>query len=401
MAKMIPSSCIECSCHFETTIYKDGYWWRAMNFPKGIGICKKCEMYGSDIPYGRRSWKQQHIDEDLTKTWYGYHEGQEGWIEGRPSNKNLWWDPRDIKWSMYIYLRSWQNSLAAKLRVGEGYKDPCVFYSVSQKENVKGFVGNMKDGKVSVYRESTDEEKKKYGKKEFIKKVMKIEELRPPESLEEFSVSPECKKCSGCGTCHSYTVPSEDWKGRHFCIECHKNQLRRREKNPIPAYAGDNEHIGFCKTEICGCWSCSSSDLNHDVQHRCSQCMRFSNDGWVDRKTGDCSWFCRECWYSYFDEFKLVRIKDIDSSVSDESPYAHYYNGIWIPKTSDGSDVKKEQIEIVKGFHKRIYPLNWRLVSVDQIPWNEDLPEKELDYPSIVCESPLMKSKLDAIFKGS
>ena len=104
-------------------------------------------------------------------------------------------------------------------------------------------------------------------------------------------------KCSLCGLSHSEHRVSKVWKGRSVCKECSHKELTRERP---PDYAGDINHIGFKKGTECGCWSCSGSDLNSNIYHKCGQCMKYSNNGWVDRKTGDDTWFCRDCWLLYF-----------------------------------------------------------------------------------------------------
>lgn len=345
--------CLECSNHFMGYDTQTIWFQQEFLLPVGVGICNKCMMYGYGPFNARRSWEPKWIDERLHETWYGCKEGEDGYLTGRPSEKTVWPVAGDTKWKSFVYLRAWMNTLKAKVDAGlitHGIKIPCAWYSTSQKGRVGGFIWCIKGDEIEVYRDSTKEEKEKYGKrKELIRKRLKVNEILPPETVKDIvdtSTYPKCYSCDNCEITHTEIEESKVWKGRFFCHACLKKE--KTERRP-PAYAGDIHHICFVETTECGCWSCSSSDLNDNIKHRCGQCYKFSNSGWIDRKTGDSTWFCRECWFSYYDHYKLVMLKDVDPSIKDESEHVHYYNGIWISK--DGSEVSKEQIRIVKRYH--------------------------------------------------
>ena len=346
--------CLECSNHFLGYDTQTIWFQQAFLLPVGVGICNKCMMYGYGPYNARRSWDPKWIDERLLETWYGCKEGEDGYLTGRPSEKTVWPASGDTKWISFVYLRAWMNTLKAKVDAGlitHGIKIPCAWYSTSQKGRVAGFIWCMKGDEIEVYRDSTKEEKEKYGKtKELIRKRLKVNEIFPPETANyvvDRRKYPKCYSCDNCEIAHTEIEESKVWKGRYFCHTCLKKDSI--ESRP-PAYAGDIHHIGFVETTECGCWSCSSSDLNDNIKHRCGQCYKFSNSGWIDRKTGDSTWFCRECWFSYFEHYKLVMLKDVDPSIKDESDGVHYYNGIWVPK--DDSGISKEQIRIVKRYHE-------------------------------------------------
>lgn len=345
--------CLECSNHFLGYDTQTLWFQEAFMLPIGVGICNKCMMYGYGPFNQRRSWDPLWIDERLNETWYGCKQGEDGYMKDRPSEKTMWPSQGNIKWKSFVYLRAWMNTLKAKVDAGliiHGEKIPCAWYSTSQKGRVLGFIWCEKDGEIEVYRDSTEKEKQKYGKtKNLIKKKLKVNEILPPETaLDTIDVSkyPKCCSCDDCGLAHTEVEESKVWKGRYFCHLCLEKD--KKESRP-PPYAGDINHIGFVKTNECGCWSCSSSDLNENIKNRCGQCYKFSTSGWIDRKSGDSTWFCRDCWFNYFDHYKLVMLKEVDPSIKDESKEVHYYNGIWVPK--DGSEVSKEQIRIVKRYH--------------------------------------------------
>ena len=76
----------------------------------------------------------------------------------------------------------------------------------------------MKDGEIEVYRESTKEEKEKYGEsKEFIKKKLKVNEILPPETANDVIDRvkyPKCYSCDNCELAHTEIEESKVWKGR-------------------------------------------------------------------------------------------------------------------------------------------------------------------------------------------
>ena len=346
--------CLECSNHFMGYDTQTIGFQQSFLLPVGVGICKKCMMYGYGPFNKRRSWDPKWMDENIHETWYGCKEGEAcGGFQCRPAKNYMWPAAGDSRWKSFVYLRAWMNTLKAKVDAGlitHGIKIPCAWYSTSQKGRVAGFIWCVIGDEIEVYRDSTKEEKEKYGKtKELIRKRLKVNEILPPETAKDMvdtSTYPKCFSCDNCELAHTEIEESKVWKGRYFCHSCLKKE--KKERRP-PEYAGDIYHIGFVETTECGCWSCSSSDVNDNIKHQCGQCYKFSNSGWIDRKTGDSTWFCRDCWFSYFEHYKLVMLKDVDPSIKDESEDVHYYNGIWVPK--DGSGVSKEQIRIVKRYH--------------------------------------------------
>ena len=224
-------TCLECSNHFLGHSNQTLWFQQCFFLPVGVGICKKCLMYGYGPFEKRRTWDPQWIDENLHETWNGCKEGEEGYFEGRPSEKNIWPGPTEERWKSFVYSRSWVNTLRAKKEAGliiHGVKVPCSWYSVSQKKFVKGFLWCVKDDKIEVYRESTEKEKEKYGEsKEFIRKKLNVNEIAPPEVATEtlYHNYPKCYSCDDCGLAHTEVEESKDWKGRYFCHLClHKEK---------------------------------------------------------------------------------------------------------------------------------------------------------------------------------
>ena len=344
-------SCIECSNHFKAVPKSSPLvgWWRfTCLLPEGVGICKKCQMYGPGPIGKRRSWDPKFIDEDPSETWNGVSdENDPEYWRDRPSEKNLWWERFTGRWKVYSFHCSWLNSFNGRKRIGDVKGFPVCWYSVSQKNRIEGWIHSIDGDEVTVMRNAVDEKEKAQGN--VFRRKLHIRDIHPPEAARDGPLDFNLVKCSLCGLSHSEHRVSKVWKGRSVCKECSHKELTRERP---PDYAGDINHIGFKKGTECGCWSCSGSDLNSNIYHKCGQCMKYSNNGWVDRKTGDDTWFCRDCWLLYFKEFKLVHISTMKPTMDGLGP--NYYNGIWIPKDSDGSDVSKEQIQIVKAYHKTI-----------------------------------------------
>ena len=65
----------------------------------------------------------------------------------------------------------------------------------------------MKGDEIEVYRDSTKEEKEKYGKtKELIKKRLKVNEILHPETAKDVvdrSTYPKCYSCDNCELAHT------------------------------------------------------------------------------------------------------------------------------------------------------------------------------------------------------
>ena len=394
-------TCIECSDHFKNSDVSLGMLWKDKGFPSRIGICSSCREYGPDVGLKRRNWDMKPDEEHIE---YGEnaHEIVADRIalaiqrESSEPEKTKWLHIETIgMWKGYVYLRAWQNTLREKISHGNMFEISSmgvVYFSKSQKKKICGWISNIKDGLFTVTRRPSKQETENAQKKnKTIPKIMnrpglKFEDLYPPISIQDKATIPEVCGCNGlCGLAYlkSSLKLGKDlgWgnhlsKGGHnmFCQSClPERAIPEKAGAPSPDF-----HIGFCKSAYCGCWGCSASDLRCKTENRCGDCGSMSCDGWIDRKTGEDTWFCRICWIGYYEEHKLVRLCDVDKAIKDTSP-SHYdlkkwgwsneeiaqskkpnlFDGIWIGKRENVGYVSREKVNAVKKFHECYRTGNW------------------------------------------
>jgi hypothetical protein len=380
-------TCIECSHPFQNSDLDLQNSWSYNGLPVGTGICGRCLVSGPAPGRARRNWDMAPDEEQLE---YGVnaHEitadrialGVGEFVKEHPKTK--WHEGEFMR--LYIYLRGWQNTLAAKISRGEtGFMVKVTYRSVSHGDYLGGWISSIGEGDdLTVTRRPTKKEvetakkKNKTIPKTITRTGLRFSDLAPPALLERDRPLPRLKKCNGsCGLLHTELTPGKErgWGGHYanglenmFCKSC-------LPEIAIPETAGaesPNFHIGFCRPEFCGCWSCSASDLRNNRKHKCGECLLLSCDGWIDRKTGDDTWFCRGCWINYYDGHKLVRLCDIDKTSEDTSPpreialgwgwsekeisdskEANQFDGIWIKKGGE-DQISPKKVEAVKMFHK-------------------------------------------------
>ena len=341
-----------------------------------FGICDMCDEYGPADGNNRRDWSD-HDDEQLE---YGANASEiaadrmaSGVVRGDDLVKKKWWGESEKgQWGVYMYLRAWQNTLKARVslcRLGIVVS----YFSKSQKKLLIGVINEFDGECFTLSRKPTKEEIAKEVKRggspsglTVLRKGLVFEDLWPPGAAAPIgSNTPMPSKCDGeCGQAHTELEfgKSRGW-GEHlryggirkFCVSCLPQEA-------IPDEAGDTEHIGFCKAQYCGCHSCSASDFRNNARNCCSECKNTSSDGWIDRKTGDSSWFCRKCWINYYKEHRLVRLSDLEmyqprrfpkylskNERSEDHP-PHTFDGIWIHRNQRLSDVDPAKVDAVAKF---------------------------------------------------
>ena len=389
-------SCIECSRVFPESheIGRPTY-----KLPTGVGVCDRCYAAGPGKGTERRDWSTVD-DEELE---YGDNAADiaadrmaVGIASLNLEKKTQWWDEHDSSWYAYIHLRGWQNTLNGKVKCGITGTS-VVYHSESQKKKMTGWISDIDGTAITISRDPTKKEidklkaAGKYHPDMMYKRKLKLVDLLPP--CIDCSGKAFCgmsKKCQGCGLAHTdTTLGSERGWGMNpkyggdnvFCASCIPPAA-------IPLEAGDHEHIGFCKSEFCGCWTCSSSDFNDDVEHMCRECRNMSSSGWVDRKSGLDWWFCRGCWIEYYNDHKLVRLCDVDESSKEdtkglkglkglclkEAMEPNSFDGIWVSRSETTT---QEQIDNVKYYQKRNYQLEPHMVN--DLSWSGegDVPYKK------------------------
>lgn len=410
-------SCVECSDHFKNSDISLSRLWEEKGIPPRIGICNRCREYGPDVGLKRRNWDMVPDEEQLE---YGMNASEivadrialAMQQDSSEPEKTDWAHIETIgMWRGYVYLRAWQNTLMMKVNRGDKVDISSmgvVYFSQSQNKKICGWISNIdKEGRFTVTRRPSKQETENAKKKNKpIPKIMnrpglKFEDLYPPITIQDKATLPEVCGCNGsCGLVYlkSALTPGKDrgWGNHHtkggenvFCQSCLPDSaIPEKAGAPSPCF-----HIGFCKSAYCGCWGCSASDVRTNTKNRCGDCGCMSCDGWIDRKTGDDTWFCRRCWIGYYEEHRLVRLCDVDKSTKDTSPslsdamkwgwsdeeIAHsrapgLFDGIWIGKHENVNQVSCEKINAVKQFHK-CYKTG---------RWNTFLPEEAYftQYPS-------------------
>ena len=291
-------TCIECSRPFQNSDTEQCRSWRELGMPGGIGICPRCLKYGPAPGLARRNWDM--VDEEQLE--YGVNASEIAsdrialGLEGKPL-KTKWHENNKMK--LYIYLRGWQNSLQEKINRGmTGEVVRVLYFSTSQEDYLGGWISSIDgENRFTITRRPTKgevEKAKKDGKTvpmSMTRSNLELKDLAPPIMLKNDRPLPKIHKCNGsCGLIHSdLTLGKENGWGDHiknggsnmFCRTCLPDRA-------IPETAGSddvNHHIGFCKPQFCGCWSCSASNVRTGQKNHCIQCDSFSSDGWIDRKT--------------------------------------------------------------------------------------------------------------------
>jgi hypothetical protein len=421
-------SCIECSVLFTTPCEKAISIIPRNFIVDGVALCEMCTSSGpSQKVTDRRDWSHVDVGEELEygenapeiasermAIHIGGHEKQSRLHPTLRGPKGGGAKPDDCPWkgdgswtrdkanlTMYIFIRGWQNTLRGKIesltRAGKPLNIPVAYHSVSLNKRTLGWISKVVGDSFTISRYPTKEEVLKNEQKGLSYKNIailhrsgiKFEDMWPPESLVDGIIEAP-QKCNGrCGLLHTeVTLGSKVGWGshpthggiNHFCISC-------LPSHSIPEMAGDTHHIGFCKSRYCGCWTCSQSDKREENFTLCGGCNKSSCNGWIDRKTGEDTWYCRECWTDYYSIHKLVRICDVDKTTPKDEEYEpNRFDGIWVLKDEPLHSVPREKYEEVKRFLNRDFRLEPHMYI--------EHTEGEVPASSRALSAPAMRSRL-------